>query len=146
MNRELLINELMRDEGARFLAYKDTNGFYTIGVGHLLGPSMRMSDITQREMMALLNIDIADAISACQNVFPRFHLLDDVRQRALVNMAFNRGETNMRESTTITPAINKAAVDGNWAPVGTAILASEWGRQIKKRAERLAAMLVTGRV
>jgi lysozyme len=149
----LLRDQLIRDEGLRLDAYKDTNGFWTIGVGHLLGAWSRMNSITQAEAFALLTIDVATAESAVAAVFPEFRVCDcthgmcdgdRTRMRALVNMAFNRGESKMRASTTITPAIRQAIKDGNWKPVSAAILASPWAAQIGKRADRLAQMLETG--
>ncbi len=148
-----LRDELVRDEGLRLKAYKDTNGFWTIGVGHLLGSTPRMTEITKDEAFALLVTDVEEAEAALQNVFGDIpncncghHLCDPerVRYRALVNMAFNRGEKHMRESTTITPAIKTALQTGKWAPVSTAIMASPWAKQIGARANRLAQMLETG--
>lgn len=152
-----LRDELVRDEGLKLDAYQDTNGFWTIGVGHLLGSEKRMTSITLREAYALLAVDVEDAEKMVTEVFgavgvtkldcPCDHLMcnpNKVRLRALVNMAFNRGG-HMKTSTTITPAIKKALVDDNWAPVKVAIMASPWAKQIGKRAERLADMLVTGK-
>jgi lysozyme len=149
--------ELVRDEGCRLAAYKDTNGFWTIGVGHLLGNDVtpRVSRISSDEAMAWLEIDVRAAKAALVAVFPDWSPCacthqtcepDRVRTRALINMAFNRGETNMKMSTTITPAIRQAMKDGDWKPVTAAIAASPWARQIGARANRLAYMLENGEV
>jgi lysozyme len=143
--------ELIRDEGLRFSAYQDTNGFWTIGVGHLLGTEKRMLKITNEEVMALLDVDIREALTIVNRVFPEGNLsgnytrLTDAQLRALVNMAFNRGEKRMMESTTITPAIRKAIETGDWSSVTLTIMTSPWAKQIGKRAERLAYMLETGK-
>lgn len=154
----LLRDELIRDEGIRLEAYQDTNGFWTIGVGHLLGTEKRMSRITAREADALLATDVEDAEKLVREVFGKDvvdrlwcgcqHRMCDVeraRYRALVNMAFNRGG-HMKTSTTITPAIKQALIDGNWAPVTAAIKASPWAKQIGRRADRIAQMLEKGEV
>jgi len=152
----LLRQQLARDEGRKLLAYKDTAGNWTIGVGHLLGSSPRMSSITDDECDALLGWDIDIALRAVNNVFggPRIAMLDGARWRALINMAFNRGEGGMQKSTTITPAIKAALspdVDSTpaerlalWAKVSDAILASPWGAQIRDRGKRLAEVFRTG--
>lgn len=157
MDGKLLYRDLVRDEGKHLKAYLDTKGFWTIGVGHLLnkGPAPpRMTEITEEECQALFNIDAAEAEDVARRVLDTnngWHLLDDVRQRALVNMAFNRGEGNMRESTSITPAIRLALrglgfnQDELWKAVAVAIKASPWAKQIKGRADRLAYMLETGK-
>jgi len=116
-----------------------------------------MLTITEAECDALLNADIEVALEAVFNVFPsagahkgwsfqEWTQYEDVRARALVNMAFNRGETHMRDSTTITPAIRTALGTGIWANVASAILTSPWAKQIGARATRLAYMLGAGKV
>lgn len=110
-----------------------------------------------REAEAFLTLDVEDAEKLVLEVFgalavgrldcPCDHLMctpGKVRRRALINMAFNRGG-HMKTSTTITPAIKKALVDDNWAPVTAAIKASPWAKQIGARADRLAEMLATGK-
>lgn len=150
-----LRSELSRDEGRKLSSYMDTKGFWTIGVGHLLGRERRMFSITEAECDALLDADIAVAEGAARRVLDPnnyWHLLDDVRQRALVNMAFNRGEQHMRTSTTITPLIAQALsgmagpfASVLWRAVGKAIIDSPWGKQIGERGDRLAYMLETGK-
>lgn len=151
-----LRRQLSRDEGRKLTAYKDTAGFWTIGVGHLLGNEKRMDTITEDECNALLDWDIDIALRAVNNVFglPNVAKLNGARWRALINMAFNRGEGRMKSSTTITPAI-RAAIMGDvditpaeqqllWDKVAEAILASPWAAQIGNRAKRLAEQLRTG--
>lgn len=147
MIEPLLKAQLERDEGRRLTAYRDTAGYWTIGVGHLLGTSPRMSSITNDECDALLARDIEIAVTSLGRVFSGMGLatIDGPRMRALVNMMFNRGEEHVRQSTTITPAIKEALTTGNWHPVSNAILASPWGAQIKDRAKRLAQQFETGR-
>jgi lysozyme len=150
---EKLYDDLVRDEGKKLLAYKDTQGYWTIGVGHLLGDKMRMCEITEAECRALFDYDVQVAQDAARRVLDPTNLwwiIDDVRQRAMVNMAFNRGEARMRDSTTITPAI-RAAIQGMydpvaaWKKVADAIRASQWAQQIGNRAARLAYMFETGK-
>jgi lysozyme len=135
--------ELERDEGRRLHAYRDSRNLYTIGVGHLLGTMPRMLDITDDECDALYFFDVRLAESIARSCVPGFGSLGDVRQRALVNMAFNRGG-HMKDSKTITPAINAAAADGDWDQVILAIAASPWAAEIGDRSTRLGQMLAMG--
>lgn len=159
MIEPILKAQLERDEGRHLKAYRDTStlvdgGFWTIGVGHLLGGGPRMSSITDQECDALLAGDIEVAVNALNRVFGIIALsaLNPARMRAMVNMAFNRGEGRMRTSTTITPAIKVALhyrqADPEfypaWAEVSKAIKASPWAAQIKGRADRLAKQFETG--
>lgn len=145
----ILKKQLERDEGRKLEAYQDTNGFWTIGVGHLLGTEKRMTRITDAECDAFLAMDVSEATRVVSDVLilTTFMLpgLPGPRARALVNMAFNRGERHMRESTTITPAIREALRVNEWAPVAAAIRKSPWAQQIGARAERLAYMFETGK-
>lgn len=142
---DALKRQLERDEGKRLEAYLDTNNFWTIGIGHLLGVEKRMSRITEEECTALLTVDVEEAAAGLNNVFGQsIRMIDAPRYRALVNMMFNRGEGAVRKSSTITPAIRQALDTHNWKPVHDAILASPWAAQIGKRAERLAKQFLTG--
>jgi lysozyme len=104
-----------------------------------------MTRITDAECDALLAGDLLVAKLALHAVFGDF-LVGEARYRALINMAFNRGEKHMRESTSITPAIKAALLSGgdNWDLVATAIKGTPWAKQIGARAERLAEQLKTG--
>jgi lysozyme len=146
MDIAVLKQDLTRDEEHRGSAYRDSAGNYTIGVGHLIGESPRILTLNDDEIDAFLDRDIANATSLARECVPNFDLLDPVRQRALVNMAFNRGG-RMKTSATITPAIVKAAAippEGTWTEVRAAIVASPWASQVKDRAIRIADMLVDG--
>jgi lysozyme len=121
-------------------------GYWTIGVGHLLGSSPRMSTITDDECDALYQFDVRLAEARVRSLVPQFLTLTDARQRALVNMSFNRGD-HLTHSATILPAIQRAAVSGNeldWQQVPLAIAGSEWARQVKGRAVRIGQMLASG--
>lgn len=160
MNRDKLYADLARDEGERLTPYRDTNQLWTIGIGHLIdeGPDRmpRVLRITKAESRAWFEADVKWAIDLVHELFPQtdetgsFWTFEDARSRALVNMAFNRGEKHMRESKTITPAILFALQDAltqspRWGAVAVAIRQSPWATQIGKRAERLAYMLETGK-
>lgn len=146
MDYAKLKHEMESDEGRMLTAYRDSKGFWTIGVGHLLGSSPRMSSITDDECDALYQWDIGWAEQLARTVVPQFDELADVRQRALVNMAFNRGD-HLVHSTTILPAIKKAAaskLESDWTLLPGIIAASPWAKQVGARAVRLGRMLSTG--
>lgn len=141
MDRDRLRKELTRDEGQRLVAYQDSLGFWTIGVGHLLGSSPRMSSVTFAEAQALLDLDIGVAEALARGLVPEFDTMSDDRQRALVNLAFNRGN-HLTTSTQILPAIQAAAQTQNeadWAKVPAAIKGTQWATQVGARADRLSA-------
>lgn len=139
MDDAKLMDELIRDEGMRLTAYKDSVGLWTIGVGHLLGMSQRMETLSDREAQALLGSDIEVAIAVVHTFVPGFDSLDEVRQRALVNMAFNLG-SRLGKFVKFLAAVEIQ----DWPTAAQEMMASEWALQVKERAVRLRDMILTG--
>ena len=138
-NRPQLIKELMRDEGLRLEVYPDSVGLWTIGVGHLLGNEKRMTRITMDEATALLVADIGTAEDALDKSIPFWAELDDVRQRALMNMSFNLGN-RLAGFAKFRLALSV----GNWEQAKEQMLNSKWADQVGSRADRLAEMIEKG--
>lgn len=140
MDREKLREELIRDEGLRLTAYRDSVGLWTIGVGHLLGETPRMTEITLAEAYALFEADINMA-----EMKARFHAgsaeNEDVRWRVLVNMAFNLGD-RLGQFKRFLGAIGV----GDWTNASVYMLESKWAKQVGGRAIRLSRMMLTGLV
>lgn len=146
MNNKALREELTRDEGYQLKAYKDSVGLWTIGVGHLLGQAQRMSEITHEEAMALLDMDIQIARAVAWKWVPNLWNWDmelggDVRQRVVINMAFNLGNRLGTFKNTLA-SLNA----GNWQDASERMLQSKWATQVGQRAVRLSKMIRTGEV
>ena len=141
MKLDLLRNELIRDEGLKLTAYKDSVGLWTIGVGHLLGDEQRMTEITTDEAHALLEWDIRIAQSRLAPLISpaEFDALSDPRQRALINMAFNLGH-RLGQFKKFWMAFTAK----DWTASGKEMMDSKWAVQVGTRAERLRDMIVTG--
>lgn len=134
--------ELSRDEGRRHQAYRDSLGFWTIGVGHKLPLHTRNARDLQwddRTIDHWLDIDIQTAVALNQ---PHlwFRALDtDPRRRALVNMRFNMGRhldgfhsfLNLLE----TGAFREAAKD---------LKDTLWFHQVGDRAARIMEQIIHG--
>lgn len=139
-DRSRLKQDLIRDEGLRLEAYKDSVGLWTIGVGHLLGTEPRMTKITNIEAMALLDADIVDAEHVLDGWIPLWANLDGVRQRALLNFCFNLGNRVLQFVNTRNYLLKQ-----DWDGAANNMLMSKWADQVGARAKRLAAMLETGK-
>ena len=140
-NLVLLRNELTRDEGVRYEAYRDTVGLWTIGYGHLLGSTKRMTEITYSEAEALLMSDIKWAERLVRQLVPKYMEWDEkginrARCRALVNMSFNLG-TRFAGFKNFLAAVNAE----NWIEAGEAMMQSKWAVQVGQRAVRLRAQI-----
>lgn len=140
-DRAALIAELIRDEGERLSAYRDSVGLWTIGVGHLLGADARMQRISQAESRALLEADIDAAGRVLDGLVEDWDGLDDIRQRVLLNMAFNLGG-RLGAFSRFLEAVHKR----QWSRAAAEMLDSRWARQVGERAQRLASMMRTGEV
>ncbi len=133
---ERLRAQLRQHEGLRLTVYTDTVGVPTIGYGR----NLRDRGITNAEADLLLNNDIADTIVALSEAFPWFDALDSVRQRALIDMAFNVGIGGLHKS----PKMLAAIVGHDYHTAAVEMLDGPWAEQVGKRATTLADMVRTG--
>ena len=136
MNIETLRAELMRDEGVRLKPYQDSVGKLTIGVGRNLDDV----GISQDEVANLLDNDIKRTMAELDKSLPWWRNLDEVRQRVLLNMAFNLGVAGLLGFKNTLAAIQ----NDKWGEAADGMLASKWAKQVGGRAQRLAVMMRTG--
>jgi len=136
VNRDRLVEQLIRDEGMRLKPYTDTVGKLTIGVGR----NLTDRGITQSEAIALLEHDIDGAELDCRANFPWFDALDLVRQAVLINMVFNMGIKRVLKFPN-TLKLMEARQD---EAVPIQMLQSLWAEQVGDRALRLAEQWRTG--
>lgn len=136
MDKDKLISELIRDEGEVLHAYQDSLGYLTIGVGHLIDPRKggKISKAASRFMLAE---DIDEKMRDLDKALPWWRELSDVRQRVLVNMAFNLGIRGLMGFLNTL----KAVKEGRYKDAAKGMLASKWAVQVGDRAKRLADMM-----
>lgn len=139
MDTDKLVSELERDEGCVLHAYNDHLGYTTIGVGRLLD-QRRGGGISQDEAEYLLANDIERVTRALQERVDCFNDLDDVRQRSLVNMAFQLGIGGLLKFKKMLAAMD----DEQWSTAANEALDSRWSQQTPERAKRIAYMIETG--
>ena len=131
MNRELLTEELTRDEGVMLKPYRDTVNVLTIGVGRNLD-----NGISEEESAYLLNNDIDTAVKELDRVFPWWSEMPDPAQRGLANMAFNLGLPRLLKFSKMLTALEC----GEYDIAGDGAMASKWAAQTGERAERIATI------
>jgi lysozyme len=137
INRDAMIRQLRLHEGERLKPYRCTAGKLTIGVGR----NLEDRGITAQESAYLLGNDIDSHWHELVKAIPWVERLDEVRQRVLLDMAFNLGITGLLGFKN-TLATIKA---GDFEKAGTMMLDSKWARQVGRRADRLATMMATGK-
>jgi len=147
IDAKLMAQELRRDEGVRLTVYDDATGDVlkpgmtlkghpTIGVGRALD----VRGITPVEADYLLYQDIAAIQLGLSQRYTWFSGLDDVRQRVLVNMAFNLG----LDGISYWRRFLECLAVGAWDAAAGEMLTSKWYGQVKVRAVRLITAMRTG--
>jgi len=136
MDRNLLIEELKRDEGVELKAYQDTVGIWTIGVGR----NLQDVGVSMEEAEFLLSNDIDVAVNELQRTFDWFEGLSGARQRVCINMCFNLGLTRLLGFKKFLVAMEA----GEWETAGVEMLDSKWSRQVGARSTRLRDLLLEG--
>jgi len=124
---------LKRHEGFRGNPYKDSEGNWTIGYGHLL-------PLSKTYARWVLNSDIDVAEAECRQ---RLNFYDDLipaRQEVMVNMMFNLGWPRLKLFVKMMTALGK----GDFELASAEMLDSKWHRQVKGRAEELAEQMRSG--
>ncbi|MES1979538.1 MAG: glycoside hydrolase family protein [Pseudomonadota bacterium] len=139
-----LTRELRRDEGVEYKPYKDTMGIWTVGVGHNMEAHPLPSDwtfpLTDEQVDRLLAQDVLDVFNDLDRVFPWWRNMSMVRQRVIANMCFNLGAPRLAGFKNTLAAMEQ----GRYTTAAAGMMASLWAKQVGKRAERLAEMMVNG--
>ena len=135
-NREELIDQLIDHEGMELEVYEDSLGIPTIGIGRNLVDR----GITEDEARFLCNNDIDIVERELVAEFPIVAELDSIRQRVLIDMAFNVGVPRLTGFRKMWAAIHC----GDYAEAAVEMMDSKWARQVGRRAERLSSMMELG--
>lgn len=135
-DRQKLIQQLRRHEGERLKPYRCTAGKLTIGVGRNLDDR----GITAEESAYLLSNDIDRVWTELKARLPWMTGLNDVRQRVLLDMAFNLGTDGLLKFRNTLATIQA----GDYQKAGEMMLDSLWAKQVGMRAQRLSRMMQTG--
>lgn len=138
-DRAAMLAELRRDEGVIPHAYQDHLGYWTIGVGRLID-KRKGGKLSPDEIDYLLGNDVSRFEAELDARLPWWRDLNGVRQRVLLNMAFNLGTAGLLGFKNTLAAVKA----GEWAKAASGMLASKWARQVGERAKRLAHMMKTG--
>lgn len=134
--RDLLRQDLIRDEGLRLTVYQCPAGYSTIGVGR----NLEGRGISRAEAMLLLDNDI----NACFDDLASFAwwgALSAVRQRALLNLRFQVGSGGFRAFKQMLAALDRR----DFAAAAAAARDSKWARtDSPERAARVTKQIDTG--
>ncbi|WP_174907010.1 glycoside hydrolase family protein [Burkholderia diffusa] len=127
--------ELTRDEGRRYRIYTDTVGKVSGGIGR----NLTDKGFRDNEINLMYQNDIVETEAWLDRNLSWWSSLDPVRQRVMMNMAFN-----MQGKLLGFRKFLAAAQRGDWNGAATEMLDSLWARQVGDRAKRLASMMRSG--
>jgi lysozyme len=138
--------QLAIDEGKRLIAYLDTVGVLTVGIGHncvarpVAGVLKAGDSIDDALCSELFADDIYIACHELDKNLPWWKKMNDVRQNVLANMAFNMGLPVLLQFRNTLRFMQH----GSYALAAEGMKQSLWAKQVGDRAKRLAQMMETG--
>lgn len=151
-----LLDQLVLHEGLELLPYKDSLGIDTIGIGRnlehrglseeeLVHIGKDISDIcewgiTKEQAYYLAENDIKIVEKEVCEAHPCVVELDEIRQRVIIDMAFNMGVPRLNKFKKMWKAIEEE----NYEESKIQMLDSRWANQVGNRAVRLSNAMETG--
>jgi lysozyme len=160
-----LLNQLKDDEGVRYVPYKCTEGYWTVGVGRNLETNPLNSEeqiaifgkqvteleaqideiiafpLTDDQVETLLLSDVGSAEESCHSNISFFNNLSDPRKAGFINMAFQLGITGL---LNFKNSLAAAEVE-DWPWCKEELEDSKWYReQTPERAERVIEQIYSG--
>ena len=144
MDAERLRADLVRDEAVRLKPYRDSVGKLSIGAGRNLDDK----GISEAEAMLMLDNDIAEHVALLDKYLPWWMQLDETRQLALANLAFNLGigpsaEQPLGKLLTFHETL-KALEAKEYDVVANHLSVTLWAQQVGERATRIIAAMRNG--
>ena len=143
MNRELLKEQIKRHEGEVLEIYKDSLGYLTFGVGHLVreeDPEFGEPEgtpVSQDRVDSVYDYDfdkhVEETKHVCQNHNMDFENLPEDIQHVLVNMCFNLGGTRLGKFRNMLNAVE----DHDWERMAVEMEDSRWFKQVGRRSVEL---------
>ncbi|MDP8728375.1 glycoside hydrolase family protein [Serratia marcescens] len=145
---------LKYDEGCKLELYKDTENYWTVGIGHLVTKNPNKAEaikilgsdkITLNQAEQLFNSDVQKTITGIKNnqiLYPVYNSLDDIRKMALINMCFQIGITGVAGFKNSLAYLLKK----QWKQAATNLAQSKWYRQTPNRAKRVISVFEYGKL
>ena len=133
LNRSVIADYVMGHEGKKRELYLDSEGKWTIGVGHCLDTK----PISDRAVMVIFEDDCMDVERELTKLVYDFDELPDRAQLALFDMVFQLGLGGVQKSKKMLLAIQER----DWDKAADECLDSKYHKQTPARCEENAQML-----
>ncbi len=140
-------------EGRKDGPYKDSEGYWSIGVGRCIDrrvgcsvPEGMKLPLLPAEIDALFAVDLAAHVALVNKYAPWAAALDEVRFHVVLEMFYNMGgEPFDNDGYKDWPNFIAQVKAGNNAAAATNMRGTLWCKQIGARGTRLALMMETGK-
>lgn len=142
------------EEGKRNKPYRDSEGFETIGIGHLMDPRKggslpvwarnelnQAGQLSEASVYRLFDDDLTAKHEELRRRAPWVAQLDEVRYACLLDMAFQMGVTGLLGFKNTLAMIR----GGDYSGASEGMKHSLWYRQTPNRANRRRAQMLTGK-
>jgi lysozyme len=124
------------DEGKRSRIYLDSEGKWTCGIGRNLSDRAFSED----EIALMFKNDVDSAERDLDRNLPWWRAMNDARQNALANMAFQLGIVRLLGFKKALELLKA----GRWDAAASEFMDSKWARQVPARAKRVTDLIRTG--
>ena len=112
-----------------------------LGYGRAVDPDEEGTGITEEEAELLLENDLKRFEEFPKGVLrDTWHVLDQVRREALIEMCFNMGPGNLAKFKMMIANL----AEEDWEAAADEALSSRWADQVGKRADRIAERIRSG--
>ena len=131
-----------KHEGKREKPYRDSRGLWTVGVGHLIGPTLPPEwnkIFTDQEINQLFAKDYAEHKAAAERI-PGFEKLNANGKGAVIDLTFNMGPAWYKKF----PAAAAALAKGDMQTFANEMQNSAWFKQVGNRGPTIVAMIRSG--
>lgn len=129
---------LTADEGRKDQLYRDSLGYWTGGIGHLLDPQLG-AKLSNATIALWLDEDVADALAIAES-FPWFAGLDAPRANVIACLCFNLGDRFCQFHQ-----MHAALAAGDFDGAADQLLNSRWAKQVQpSRRDAYVRILRTG--
>lgn len=142
-NNDKIVEMLKRHEGevktnGRHVAYKCSEGFWTLGIGRNVDPNAGLG-LSDDEVDYMLSNDVDRVIAELGKSFLWFSDLDCVRADAMIDLCFQLGLPSLLKFKKFLASME----DGDYEAASTHLLDSLYARQTPARADEIAEMIVS---
>lgn len=144
MNREVLKEQIRRHEGDVKKIYKDSLGYLTFGVGHLITEEDKEYGLPEGTMVSdgrveeVYDADFDKHVEECIHLYESkggddWDGLPEDIQHVLINMTFNLGGTRFARFNNMWNAV----IAGDWEKMAVEMEDSKWFKQVGRRSVEL---------